>query len=460
MILCGLVIRIYVSTDLFLHVWDERYHALVAKNLMHHFFVPTLYDNPVLPPGKYNWTSAHIWLHKQPFPLWIMAISMKLFGVNEIALRIPSILLTTAGIGITYYVGKYFFSRKTGFVAAFLFSINGLIVELTSGRTATDHIDAFFLVLIELSVFFIIVYADKRKVIYNLLAAISLGAAILTKWLPALIVLPIWVLVIVDSGSFSLRQMVIQFSLFLCVAVLVFLPWQIYIYHAFRFEATEEGRLNLQHITRVLDEQTGPFYYYLDKIRINYGDLIYIPLLWFLWITIKNVRNLKNLAIAIWIVVPILFFSFVKTKMQAYIVFVAPALFIITGAFFYEVKSTKKMPVWTVKLLLFLLIALPVRYAIERMKPFNKIDRNPAWVAELKGFANQTNNKEVLFNYPAPIEAMFYTNLTAYSYLPSKATIENLLSNGYTIIINDDGRIPDDIASIKGITKRKFLPVQ
>jgi len=144
LILCGFILRIYIATDLYLHVWDERYHALVAKNLLHHFFIPTLYDNPVLPTGKYNWTTAHIWLHKQPFPLWTMAISMKLFGINEIALRIPSILLTTAGIGITYMIGKYFYNRKIAFVAAFLFSINGLIIELTGGRTATDHIDAFF----------------------------------------------------------------------------------------------------------------------------------------------------------------------------------------------------------------------------------------------------------------------------------------------------------------------------
>ena len=121
LLLCGLLQRIYVSTDFFLHLWDERFHALVSKNLIHHLLKPTLYENPVLPSPANSWTAGHIWLHKQPLPLWIMAISMKLFGVNEIALRTPSVVASTAGIGITYLTGKYFFNRKVAFVAAFLF---------------------------------------------------------------------------------------------------------------------------------------------------------------------------------------------------------------------------------------------------------------------------------------------------------------------------------------------------
>lgn len=457
LILSGLIVRVYVSTDLYLHVWDERYHALVAKNMMHHFFTPTLYDNPVLSVSQYSWTSAHIWLHKQPFPLWVMAIGMKLFGVNEIALRIPSIVLTTMGIGVTYIIGKYFFNRKVAFLSAFFFSINGLIIELTGGRVATDHIDTFFLVLIELSICCSVIYVKNRKAMYNVLAGLCLGAALLTKWLPALIVVPVWVLLMVDSGKFSVKQIVVQISILLGISLVVFLPWQLYIYHAFPYEAHQEGALNFRHFTQVLDQQTGPFYYYLDKIRINYNDLIYLPLIWFLWITGKDIRNLKRIAIAIWIIVPIIFFSFAKTKMQAYILFIAPALFFVTADFFYMFKANTKLPRWLVMIVLALLIALPVRYTIERMKPFDRIDRNPAWVRELKELDFEKNSKTILFNYKAPVEAMFYANLTAYPNVPDKATITDLLQKNYTVIINDDGTIPEDISSIKGIVKRKFV---
>ncbi|MCB0538920.1 MAG: hypothetical protein KDE33_15510, partial [Bacteroidetes bacterium] len=88
LILAGITLRIYTSNDKYLHKWDERYHALVAKNMMEEPFVPKLYKNPVLNYDYKNWTGNHIWVHKQPFPLWSIALSFKLFGVNELALRL------------------------------------------------------------------------------------------------------------------------------------------------------------------------------------------------------------------------------------------------------------------------------------------------------------------------------------------------------------------------------------
>jgi 4-amino-4-deoxy-L-arabinose transferase-like glycosyltransferase len=108
-VICGLALRIYTSTDFFLHSWDERYHALVAKNLIQHPLTPTLYDNPVLPYDYRNWKANHIWLHKQPLPVWTIAASMRLFGVNEIALRLPSIILSTIGILLTFLICSHFF---------------------------------------------------------------------------------------------------------------------------------------------------------------------------------------------------------------------------------------------------------------------------------------------------------------------------------------------------------------
>ena len=115
LIVAGMVLRIYTATDFYLHEWDERYHALVAKNLMHHPLVPTLYDHPLLPFDYQNWTINHIWVHKPPLTLWAMAGSMWVFGVNEIALRLPSIILSTTGIGLCFYTAKYFYTERIAF---------------------------------------------------------------------------------------------------------------------------------------------------------------------------------------------------------------------------------------------------------------------------------------------------------------------------------------------------------
>jgi len=454
LLICGLALRIYTSTDFFLHSWDERYHALVAKNLIQHPLTPTLYNNPVLPYDYKNWAANRIWLHKQPLPLWIMAASMWLFGVNELALRLPSIILTTTGILLMFFIGSYFVSKKAGYLAALLYSINGLIIELTAGRVATDHIDIFFLFFVELAVFLSIIFAQRKKTIFNILAGISIGAAILSKWLPGLIVFPIWLLIIIDVGNFRPREIIVQFFTLLITSIMIFLPWQIYIYHAFPLEAIWEASYNFKHITEVLSEQTGPFYYFFDKIHINYGDLIYLPLFWFLWKTIKNRNDKRRLAISIWFLMPFLFFSFAKTKMQAYLLFVTPALFIMTADFWlmlYEYRKNHKLK-WIFNFILILLIALPLRYTIERIKPFEIRDRNPQWVIDLKKLNERKIVKGVLFNYDNPVEAMFYTNLVVYPNLPNYKTIAELQLQGYIIFINDNGEIPADIKIIKGIS--------
>jgi hypothetical protein len=57
-----------------------------------------------------------------------------------------------------------------------------------------------------------------------------------------------------------------------------------------------------------------------------------------------------------------------------------------------------------------------------------------------------------LLNYDKAIEAMFYTDLTAYQYIPDRNVISDLIGEGYTIIINDNGNVPDDIKSMNGIS--------
>jgi len=454
LILCGLILRVFVSADFFLHTWDERYHALVAKELINHPLTPTLYDDPVMPYDYRSWTSNHIWVHKQPLPLWSIALSLWMFGVNEIALRLPSILLTTIGIFLTFQIGKILFNKKVGFIAAFLYSIHGLIIEVTGGRVATDHIDVFFLFFIELAVLFALQFAIKRKIIFNVLCGISISAAILSKWLPALIVIPIWLLLVLYFRKFTIKQILYHFAL-LCITILaISLPWQIYIHTAFPAESAWESSYNFKHITEVIEEQGGAFYYHFDKMRIIYGEIIYIPFIWFLYKTLKKGNNLNRWALLIWIVIPFLFFSVAKTKMQCYILFTAPAIFIISALFWqylYIYRNRFKYR-WLIYVVLFLLLALPIRYSIERIKPFENRDRNPQWVQDLKDLNKRyIGKKNVIFNVDNPIETMFYTDFIAYETIPNKNTIEELKLKGYEIYINDNENLSDELKKFKDI---------
>jgi 4-amino-4-deoxy-L-arabinose transferase len=460
LVICGFALRLYTSSDLYLHSWDERYHALVAKNMIHHPLVPTLYDRPVVPFDYKQWHASHIWVHKQPAPLWLMAGSMWMFGVNEIALRLPSVLMTTLGIWLTFLLGSYFFNRKTGYLAALFYAINGLILELTGGWLPTDHIDIAFLFFVELSVVFIVVYIQKQKSVFTILAGVSLGLAILSKWLPALIILPVWLFLVFDSGKFPIKTILGQFFLLIAVTCLVFMPWQIYIYRTFPVEAAWESSFNLRHITEPLEGHNEPFYYFPGKIMTNYGELIWLFLAWFVWTWFKQPRNLKTWALAFWFFIPLIFFSVIRTKMQGYLLFTAPVLFMITAESWQQLALWRKKARYPVliNLLLILIIALPARYTIERAKLFNNRERNPGWAKELRQLnLDETDPNTVLFNYSRPVEAMFYTKLTVYPQIPDLITIRELQGKGYKIMINDDGHLPEEIKNAEGVVFKDFV---
>lgn len=150
--LCALafLLRLFVAADPGLHPWDERYHALVAKNLLADPTKPVLYPETPLPYDYRHWSRNHVWLHKQPVTLYCIAASVWLFGNTPWAVRLPSVLLGALLVFVVYRVGRLLFSHRVGLVAAWFCAINGLLIELAGGRTATDHPDVFFVTLIAL----------------------------------------------------------------------------------------------------------------------------------------------------------------------------------------------------------------------------------------------------------------------------------------------------------------------
>ena len=77
------------------------------------------------PHIKYSykiWLGNHIWLHKQPWFLWQIALFFKLFGVNVFVLRLPSMLMFSGLLLLIYRIGSIVNSKSTGFYAALLFA--------------------------------------------------------------------------------------------------------------------------------------------------------------------------------------------------------------------------------------------------------------------------------------------------------------------------------------------------
>lgn len=418
----GLILRITISCDPFLHDWDERFHALVAKNLMNHPFVPTLYDSPLLRYDPSSWVGSHIWLHKQPLPLWLMSTSLTVFGVNEFAVRIPSIILGALSIWLTYQIAIKLYGYKVAVIASALHALHGLSVELIGGRVATDHIDIIFAFFIELAVYFTIV--NRRNLFNCILIGLAIGLAVLTKWLPAFIALGLYgIYHIKHLKQLSYWKDLVIIAITACV---VFIPWQFYIYSYFPLEAEIESSFNYRHFTEALEGQGGPWYYFIHKFGMLFGEFLYIPLVILIWRFYQQ-PNIKSAILLAWIIIPIAFFSFPLTKMQGYILFISPAAFILIGL---AIRATEILPLSQrvfKGIFILLLLGLPLRYSFERFKPFEKVI-TPGWmedISQLKKVLNQEDDI-VVFNFDRPIEAMFYTNNLVYNRTPTEEDVETL----------------------------------
>jgi hypothetical protein len=84
---------------------------------------------------------------------------------------------------------------------------------------------------------------------------------------------------------------------------------------------------------------------------------------------------------------------------------------------------------------------LPIRYTIDRITPFESLDRTPKWSPEVKSIKDKLRGRDdvVVFNVAHNVEAMFYSDLTIYAFVPDQATIDRVTRDGYHVVINDDG---------------------
>jgi 4-amino-4-deoxy-L-arabinose transferase len=278
--------------DPFLNLWDERFHALVAKNLMQHPLMPTLYDNPIVDMAYDRWDRYHIWLHKQPLFLWQIALSFKLFGISEFTLRLPNIILGTILVFISYRSGKLLVNQRVGYISGILIISSIFLLELIAGRQELEHNDFSFLVYVSLSIWSFIEYYFSGKKYWIFLIGLFSGMAILCKWLVGLLIYFGWAILRLQQKKYKLScNKDILTSLI--ITLLIAIPWQILTFIWYPAEASLAYKFNAIHFTNALEGHSGTFWYHFDKFNIIYGAIasfLVIPAFFFM---LKNSRDKK-----------------------------------------------------------------------------------------------------------------------------------------------------------------------
>jgi 4-amino-4-deoxy-L-arabinose transferase-like glycosyltransferase len=424
----GLLLRWIPLAIPHLHAWDERYHALVAKNMLHAPFTPVLYPDPELPHDPNDWSKGHLWLHKPPLTLWMMAGSMKVLGVSIFAIRLPSLLLSLALILLCYDAARRLFDPQVGWLAAALCAINGLLIQLSAGAVATDHVDNSLIFFTTLSIWAAIRWRDEQRILWAALAGCAMGAAILSKWVvgffPLLIIPLLW-------WELPRRKAILHGLLLVGVALAVALPWEFHInLHQPELAGAERAHA-FGHVDRALEDHGQPWWYHVQKLGALHGELVYLALAGSLWLGFRRDVRRPWLVLAAWALLPVLIFSFATTKMQAYPAIGAPAIFILIASCAFAI-SERSMPRGLKIVLLAGLLGLPVRAMVERVKPLETWE-TPEWMERIDQLPDPLPHRSVHFNEPHAIELMFHRNVTAYERAADPGEADALRQRGYQV---------------------------
>ncbi|MBW4566756.1 MAG: glycosyltransferase family 39 protein [Tolypothrix carrinoi HA7290-LM1] len=135
------------------------------------------------------WSEPH---HKTPGPYWMIASSYKLFGISEASVRLNGAIAGIFSILLLYEIGKIIFSKKLGWLAAAILSVEFLWLQYC--RLGTPDVPMICLVLLAIWSFLKAELHPKYRSFYRFLAGLSFGLGFLVRsfmiFLPIVALLP------------------------------------------------------------------------------------------------------------------------------------------------------------------------------------------------------------------------------------------------------------------------------
>jgi 4-amino-4-deoxy-L-arabinose transferase-like glycosyltransferase len=320
--------------------------------------VGTLWDNSETAYGEvakeilllHDWVIMHLngvpYFVQPPLYFWMGAIFSLFAGPTAFALRLPSALATIALSGFTGYAVARQAGARVGVYAAVILSTS--LMQAVIGRLAI--MDALLDLAVAMTIFWwfrALETGSDRYAIYGWIAA---GGGFLAKGLVApviafLVVVPyyFWNRRYEPTHLPSARAWIVGTLAFLAIAA----PWpiaQVLHYHLFPLQKLI-GEYTIGRYTGVVENQSGPFWYYIPVIILGFFPWIaFLPMA--VTYGIRSLRasapqdpavsRLVRLALT-WIVVPLLFFSLARTKLPNYVALEFPALALITALYFEAV---------------------------------------------------------------------------------------------------------------------------
>jgi 4-amino-4-deoxy-L-arabinose transferase-like glycosyltransferase len=262
---------------------------------------------------------APFW-EKPPLFIWMQALSMKIFGINEFAARFPNAICGAITLLFLFHAGRRLYDERFGILWALSYA--GSILPFFYFKSGI--IDPWFNLFIFTGIWSLIKYLeheDKRKRhLYIVSSATLIGLGIMTKGPVALLLWGLTALVylIVKKGRINVKWYhILEFAFVLILVggswfwgqiiagnqqtIIDFISYQI---RLFRTEDADHGGFLLYHFVILLFGVFPASIFSFDAYRKNANDTL-------------TQKNFKLWMIVLLLVVLILF-TIVKTKIVHY----------------------------------------------------------------------------------------------------------------------------------------------
>lgn len=351
-----------------IRIWDEARLAINAYEMLNNGnFIVTYYNG--LPD---------MWNTKPPLLIWIQVVFMKLLGVNEIAVRLPSALaafftcFTLLFIAIRYLKQFWF-----GFIAILVLITSSGYIGLHGTRTGDyESLLALFTTLSAL-LFFIYTETHKTKHLYLFFTFLLLG--VFTKSVfgilivPALFIYTIWTKQLLPL--LKNKHFYIGLSSFLLLIIGYYYLRELN--NPGYLQAVYENELGGRYINPIGNHKEGTWFYLTNLMerKFSYWYLL-VPCGFVVGFIHKN-KLVKKLAVLSGLIVLTHFsvITMAKTKLEWYDFPMYPFLAILVAIFIYHLfdffknfhlKNSPLQYNFSHFIFLFLVMTIPYQKILEK----------------------------------------------------------------------------------------------
>jgi 4-amino-4-deoxy-L-arabinose transferase-like glycosyltransferase len=332
-----------------------------------------------------NWLVPHFWylphLDKPPMTYWLVAASMKLFGQNEWAVRLPLALAGISGVWAVWLLGCSIGGRRVGLWSALI--LQSSLLYFVMARMLTP--DIFLTQFVAWAMYFfwrswLVLLSTfnlqpSTFLKWHLAGWVAIALGFLTKG-PIAMVIPLVALaalVIYRRETFSQKKLLLcGLAGGLALFLVLVLPWFLAVFQrvpdAFHYMVFDQAAGHLLGTT--IKNRHGSFFYFFGILAV--GLLPWTWLLGWLWrrahwrgldVKSKDAWVMLN----VWAIFTFVLFSFSQAKLPAYILPVFPAIAVLAALHFFneeEKPDTLRAPKWVWRLCtaspMLLLIVVPL----------------------------------------------------------------------------------------------------